>query len=176
MRSLNEITLSARVSLFGDRKAFDSLVREHQESVRRLFLHLSLGDTMLSDDLAQDTFIKAWTNIGKFGGRSSFKTWLFAIAFRTWADYFRSRHEADDYEEAYQYGKEARDVGLRMDMLNAMKQLKPIERTCITLQVIEGMKTDAIAHITELNASTVRSHIARGKQKLAEYLKQNGYE
>ena len=63
-----------------------------------------------------------------------------------------------------------------MDMLNAMKQLKPIERTCITLQVIEGMKTDAIADITELNASTVRSHIARGKQKLAEYLKQNGYE
>lgn len=176
MRSLNEIALTARISLFGDRAAFNNLVREHQESVRRLFLHLSLGDTMLSDDLAQDTFIKAWTNIGQFGGRSSFKTWLFSIAFRTWADYYRSKHETDDYEEAYQFGKDGRDVGLRMDMLNALRILKPIERTCITLQVIEGMKTDAIAGITELNANTVRSHIARGKQKMAEYLKQNGYE
>lgn len=176
MRSLNEIAQTARISLFGDKQAFNNLVGEHQESVRRLFLHLSLGDSMLSDDLAQDTFIKAWTHIDQFSGRSSFKTWIFSIAFRTWADYYRSRHETDDYEEAYECGREGRDVGLQMDMIKALALLKPIERTCITLQVIEGMKTDTIADVTQLNANTVRSHIMRGKQKMAEYLKQNGYE
>ena len=176
MRSLSEIALTTRLSLFGDRQAFDSLVREHQGALRRLFIHLTLGDTMLSDDLAQDTFIKAWTHINQYKGGSSFQTWLFSIGYRTWIDYCRSLHESEDIEEAYQYGKSDRDIGLQMDMRNALMQLKSIERTCVTLQVIEGMKTDAIAKVTELNANTVRSHISRGKQKLAEYLKQNGYE
>lgn len=176
MRSLNEIALTTRLSLFGDKSAFETLVKEHQGALRRLFLHLTLGDSMLSDDLAQDTFIKAWTHIDQFKGRSSFQTWVFSIGYRTWIDYCRSQHESDDIEEAYQLGKSDRDIGLQMDMRNALKELKPVERTCITLQVIEGMKTDDIAKVTELNANTVRSHIARGKQKLAEYLKQNGYE
>jgi len=176
MRSLNEIALATRLSLFGDRQAFDSLVRENQGALRRMFLHLTLGDKMLSDDLAQDTFIKAWLHIDQYNGRSAFQTWLFSIGYRTFIDYCRSQHESEDIDEAFSLGKSDRDIGLQMDMANALKQLKPIERTCVTLQVIEGLKTEDIAKVTELNANTVRSHIMRGKQKLAEYLKQNGYE
>jgi len=141
-----------------------------------MFLHLTLGDKMLSDDLAQDTFIKAWLHIDQYNGRSAFQTWLFSIGYRTFIDYCRSQHESEDIDEAFSLGKSDRDIGLQMDMANALKQLKPIERTCVTLQVIEGLKTEDIAKVTELNANTVRSHIMRGKQKLAEYLKQNGYE
>lgn len=178
MRSLSEIALTTRLTLFADRQAFDSLVRQHQGAVRRFFLHLTLGDSMLSDDLAQDTFIKAWLHIDQFSGRSSFQTWLFSIGVNTWRDYLRSQHLTEDIDtndEVRQFGTNDRDIGLRMDMLRAMQQLKPIERTCITLQVIENQKIEEIARITQLNTNTVKSHIARGKQKLAEYLRKNGY-
>lgn len=183
MRSLSEIALTTRLTLFADRQAFDSLVRQHQGAVRRFFLHLTLGDTMLSDDLAQDTFIKAWLHLDQYSGRASFQTWLFSIGLNTWRDHLRSQHlteDIDDYNETFnpsenRFESNDRDVGLRMDMLRALKQLKPIERTCVTLQVIENQKIEEIARITELNANTVKSHIMRGKQKLAEYLSNNGY-
>lgn len=178
MKSLSEIALTTRLTLFADRQAFDSLVRQHQEALRRFFLHLTLGDSMLSDDLAQDTFIKAWTHIEQYSGRSSFQTWIFSIGVNVWRDYLRSQHlteDIDNNDEVRQFGTSDRDIGLRMDMLRAMQQLKPIERTCITLQVIENLKIEEIAHITQLNVNTIKSHIARGKQKLAEYLRRNGY-
>ena len=58
--------------LFHDKKAFDALVVKYQAAVRRFFLSQTLGDAQLSDDLAQDTFIKAYTNIGRFRGLSGF--------------------------------------------------------------------------------------------------------
>lgn len=175
MRSLSEIALTTRLTLFGDRQAFDQLVRQHQSALRRFFLHLTLGDQMLSDDLAQDTFIKAWTHLDQYNATAAFQTWLFRIGYNVWYDYIRSQHQTDDIEEAFDISTSDHDVGLQMDMLKALQQLKPIERTCVTLQVIENKKIDEIAQITNLNANTVKSHISRGKQKLAEYLKQNGY-
>lgn len=176
MRSLSEIALTTRLAMFGDRQAFNELVRQNQSALRRFFLHLTLGDQMLSDDLAQDTFIKAWTHLSQYSAKASFQTWLFRIGYNTWYDYLRSQHMTEDIDQAFDQTSTNRDVGLRMDMIRALQQLKPIERTCITLQVIESQKIEEIARITELNANTVKSHIARGKQKLAEYLKQNGYE
>ena len=55
-------------------------------------------------------------------------------------------------------------------------QLKADERTCITLQLIDGYDIAAIAKITGIKAGTVKSHLSRGKEKLANYLRQNGYD
>ena len=59
MASLTDISLVAQVAVSGNRQAFDQLVRKYQSPVRRFFLSQTLGDSQLSDDLAQDTFIKA---------------------------------------------------------------------------------------------------------------------
>lgn len=80
MEKVTDMTLVARATAFGDKRAFDTLVRRHQSAVRRFFLHQTFGDTQLSDDLAQDTFIKAWTSFSKFKGLSGFSTWLYRIA------------------------------------------------------------------------------------------------
>ena len=61
MSQLNDISLVAQVVVFRNTRAFDRLVGKYQSSVRRFFLHLTCGDSELSDDLAQDTFIKAYT-------------------------------------------------------------------------------------------------------------------
>lgn len=66
MNTLNDIALVAQVVIFHNNKAFDQLVRKYQSPVRRFFLHLTCGDTALSDDLAQDTFIKAYTHLSMF--------------------------------------------------------------------------------------------------------------
>ncbi len=58
MSQLNDISLVAQVVVFRNTRAFDRLVGKYQSSVRRFFLHLTCGDSELSDDLAQDTFIK----------------------------------------------------------------------------------------------------------------------
>lgn len=64
----------------GDRAAFSSLVREHQRSVFFLALRLSRGDEQLARDVAQKTFLQAWSKRDSFRGEASFKTWLLRIA------------------------------------------------------------------------------------------------
>ena len=63
-----------------------------------------------------------------------------------------------------------------MDLYQALSQLKEVERTCITLQLIDGQPIDKISDITGLPQNTVKSHLKRGKEKLTDYLKANGYD
>ena len=64
----------------------------------------------------------------------------------------------------------------RMDIYHALSFLSENERTCITLQIIEGEPIDRIVEITGMAQGTVKSHLFRGKQKLSTFLRQNGYE
>ena len=65
---------------------------------------------------------------------------------------------------------------MKLDIYAALALLKSDERTCITLQLIDGQPIDEIAKITGMPAGTVKSHLSRGKEKLKNYLIQNGYD
>lgn len=175
MNNLSDLSLVTQVAVFHNRRAFDTLVKKYQEPVRRFFLNLTLGDGQLSDDLSQDTFIKAYTNITSFRGMSGFSTWLFRIAYNVFYDDTRSRHNTEDIDGIPAMSAVHGDGALKMDIYQSLQILKPEERTCVTLQLMEGETIDHIAGITGMNANTVKSHLARGKEKLASYLKQNGY-
>ncbi|WP_294629001.1 sigma-70 family RNA polymerase sigma factor [uncultured Bacteroides sp.] len=179
MSRLNDISLVAQVVVFKNTKAFDRLVQKYQSPVRRFFLHLTCGDSELSDDLAQDTFIKAYTHIASFQNLSSFSTWLYRIAYNVFYDYIRSRKETAELNtrevDAFN-STEQENVGRKMDIYQSLNTLKEVERTCITLFYMEDVSIDKIAGITGLPAGTVKSHLSRGKDKLAAYLKQNGYD
>lgn len=193
--SLTDLTLIAQVSVDSSGRAFERLVRKYQSPVRRFFLNQTAGDTMLSDDLAQETFIKVYVNISSFRQLSSFKTWLFKVAYNVWQDYVRSNKptlslitespaEGENkgtksidsvvYDSESGAGTDSSEVSL--DLNSAMKILTENERTCVTLALIEDLPMEKVAAITGIPAGTVKSHIHRGKHKLAEYLKQNGYE
>ena len=146
--------------------------------MRRFFLNQTLGDEQLSDDLAQETFIKAYVNITKFRGMASFSTWLFRIAYNVHYDYVRSLRQTDDIDtsRAVKNSSVSSDENLKMDLYKALSLLKPDERTCITLQLIDGHQIDKIAEITGIPENTVKSHLRRGKEKMVNYLKQNGYD
>ncbi len=176
MQSLTDFALVTQVTMMGNRRAFDQLVVRYQSPVRRFFLHQTLGDEPLSDDLAQDTFIKAWRNIGSFRAMSSFQTWLMRIAYNVFYDYVRSRKTTSDIENVAEPMTNGNsNPSLQMDLYHALSLLKPDERTCITLQLVDGYKIDQIAKITDMKEGTVKSILFRGKEKLTKYLKQNGY-
>lgn len=71
---------------------------------------------------------------------------------------------------------EQENVGEKMDIYKSLKMLKEVERTCITLFYMEDVSIDKIAGIIGSPTGTVKSHLSRGKEKLAIYLKQNGYD
>ena len=162
MAEFSDISLVTQVAVFRNKKAFDQLVRKYQSPVRRFFLNQTLGDEQLSDDLAQETFIKAYVNITKFRGY----------------DEVRARHQTEDVDTSVTVARQtvsANDT-LKMDIYAALALLKPDERTCITLQLIDGYPIDQISKVTGIAENTVKSHLRRGKEKMANYLKENGYD
>ena len=178
MEILSDISLVTKVVMLHDRKSFDLLVKKYQSPIRGFFLRQTLGDQQLSDDLAQDTFVKAYTHLASFKGTANFSTWLYRIAYNVWYDYNRSHKITQDIDTPAVAHQNARgeNAALKMDLLNALKILSDNERTCITLQLMDGLSIDKIADVTGLAQGTIKSHLARGKQKLASYLKQNGYD
>lgn len=179
MSQLNDISLVAQVVVFKNTRAFDQLVRKYQSPVRRFFRNLTCGDIELSDDLAQDTFIKVYTHITSFQNLSSFSTWLYRIAYNIFYDYVRLRKETgglDTAEVDAAHSIEPENLGAKMDVYASLKLLKEAERTCITLFYMEDLGIAKIADITGMPVGTVKSHLSRGKEKLATYLKQNGYD
>ena len=176
MGKISDLTLIAQVVMFDNKRAFDSLVKEYQSRVRKFFLAQTLGDEPLSDDLAQETFVKAYLKISTFRGTSSFSTWLFRIAYNVYYDYTRSRHTTSNIDAASAMPAEgASDTALQMDLYKALALLSDVQRTCITMQLIDGRSISDISSITGINEGTVKSHISRGKHIMTEYLKSNGY-
>ena len=92
MSQLNDIALIDRTIVFGDTRAFGRLVEKYQSAIRRFFVHQTGGDTALSDDLAQETFIRDYQNIARFKNLSGFSTWIHRIAYNVLNDHFRSAH------------------------------------------------------------------------------------
>lgn len=156
--------------------SFEKVVKEYQAPIRRLFLNLTLGDKMLSDDLAQETFLKAYTHWNSFKHLSGTKTWLYRIAYNVFYDYKRSHHIFEDIDSVCLNSQNYEiDISLKSDLYKAMQLLSDIEKICVTLALVEDQPTKSIAKITQLNENTIKSHIRRGRTKMAEFLRNNNY-
>ena len=177
MVQTDDITLITQMVDGSDKRAFDQIVRRYQSRERKFFLAQTLGDSQLSDDLAQDTFVKAYTHITSFRGTSQFATWLMRIAYNTYYDYCRSMHPTADIDtvSVHRGGSSTTDTMIRRDIYEALARLTEMQRTCITMQLMDGRPIDEIAEITALPLGTVKSHLKRGKDLMVEFLKRNGY-
>ncbi len=186
LSKVEELKLIARCTLGDDRRAFGALVEAYQPEVRRFFLNLTLGDEALSDDLAQETFIKAYLNVRSFRGLARFSTWLYRIAYNEFCTWQRkTQHEAsamfndddvtddDDYFDAdgSHSCSTADSVEARIDVWQCMKLLSEAERTVITLFYIQDYPLKKIVEITGMPEGTVKSYISRGKAKLARVMR-----
>ena len=96
MNKNEDIAWVTRCALFDDRRAFACLVDKYQVRLKRFFLNLTGGDPVLSDDLAQETFIKVYYNLRSYKGLSSFSTWIYRVAYNVFYDELRKSREWED--------------------------------------------------------------------------------
>lgn len=178
MSKTEDMLWVSQVVMFDNKQSFNRLVLKYQSPIRRFFLNLTMGDNPLSDDLAQETFIKAYLNIRSFQGISAFSTWLFRIAYNTYYDSVRAKKYYDDINIAEidkknstenEYSQEKNDIFV------ALKHLKKDEKTTILLYYLEDKTHKEIAKITNLPLGTVKTNILKGKEKIGNFLSKQGY-
>ena len=159
-----------RAAQAGDRAAFAELVQRRQGWLRAL-LRQMCGDAAEADDLAQETFLRAWRRLSQLRDANAFSGWLRSMAVRLFVDSRRRLMLEVDEMEALDDNASAdptpdHAVGARIDLERALAVLAPRERLCIVLNLAEGLSHAEIGQITELPLGTVKSHIARGLQKV----------
>jgi RNA polymerase sigma factor (sigma-70 family) len=170
---LTDADLLARVIVEGDQHAFGELVRRHQSPVRGLLRQLVRADVELADDLAQETFIRAYKNIRSFRGEAKFSTWLYRIAYNVFRENARKRKELvgiDEKELQAKVDPQTIDPALRLDLMNALANLPLHERTAVTLCCQNGLSHDEAARVLDIPLGTVKTNVLRGREKLKKML------
>jgi RNA polymerase sigma-70 factor (ECF subfamily) len=165
--------LIGRVLSSDDRSAFGELVLRHQSPVRRFLRQLSGGNAALADDLAQETFVRAYRGLGRFRGDATFLTWILGIAHNQYRNDRRRRQEVawepDTMPEPSEPGH-ARASDLQNDLSSAMKTLDPDEQLALHLFYHQGLTHPEISTVAGWPLGTVKTHIARGREKLRNLL------
>lgn len=169
----------------GDAQAFDEVYERFEDMVFNLALRLS-GNREEAADLTQEIFLRVFRHLGKFGGRSTLKTWIFRIAINHCRDRLSHRRvpiqpiaeEAEQWALAYadpSRGPEelavAADEGRRVSRCLAC--LSQPFREAVVLRDLEGLSYEEIAEVLGIRIGTVRSRIARGREQL-RILLENG--
>lgn len=172
----------------GDKQAFGLLVAKYQRKLARLLSRL-IRDSAEVEDVAQETFIKAYRALPSFRGDSAFYTWLYRIGINTAKNYLVSQGRraptSTDFDseeaETFEDGEQLRDINTPERLLMtkqigstvdaAMEALPDELRTAIVLREIEGLSYDEIASIMDCPIGTVRSRIFRAREAISEKLK-----
>jgi RNA polymerase sigma-70 factor (ECF subfamily) len=166
--------LIARALSLEDQNAFGELVRRHQSPVRAFLTKMTHGDSHLADDLAQETFLKAWKKLKTFRGEARFSTWLFGIAYNEFRGEARRRKELalEDIAEMPEETEPMLSSGahLRMDLTEALKALTSAERATIVLCCQNGLSHEEAAQVLECPLGTVKTNVLRGREKLRRKL------
>ena len=140
----------------------------------RGFLSRMTSDSHLGDDLAQETFLKAWKKLHTYRGGAKFSTWLFSIAFNEFRTVARRRKELafEDIDDALEPSGEIATTpdGLRLDLTEAIKRLNSNERAAIVLCCQNGLSHEEAAQVLDCPLGTVKTNVLRGREKLKKYL------
>ena len=170
---LNDADLVARVLLEDDHHAFAELVRNHQSPVRGLLRQLTRSDLALADDLAQETFLRAYKNIRSFRGEAKFSTWLYRIAYNCFREEARKRKELvgiDESQVEAEPDPQTVDPALKHDLMQALQLLPLHERSAILLCCQNGLSHDEAARVLDIPLGTVKTNVLRGREKLKKML------
>jgi len=162
----------------GDLEAFARLVRLHQSRVRLQLRRLTRGDDALADDLAQETFVQAWLHLTEFRGDARLATWLHRIALSRYLQHARRPAPPLEWRDAT--GDRAADEprhdprptqGLRLDVEQALQGLTEEQRLAIVHCFHLDLSHEEAAAVLGLPLGTLKSHLARAKERLRASLR-----
>jgi RNA polymerase sigma-70 factor (ECF subfamily) len=179
-------TLLIREAQRGNRAAFEELVRQYDQAVLRLALHLT-GSESDAQDIFQDAFLKAYKNVGSFRFECSFYTWIYRIVTNLCLDHLRKRQvrKEDAHVATDSSGEEydlldrvadgraganperdlmRRELGKRIN--HALDRLTPRERMVFELKHYHGLKLRTVGEILNTTEETAKNTLFRATQKL----------
>ncbi|MGI1691506.1 RNA polymerase sigma factor [Thermoanaerobacter uzonensis] len=165
----------------GEAEAFEILTSEHQKYIYNVILKI-VFDKEEALDLTQETLLKAYLNIKKFKGNSSFRTWLYRIAINCAIDYLRKRDvERSNFRKIEEFENEVKDFETPEEVVDkkltaeiVMKEINklPLDyKVVLILRDIEGLNYEEISKIMNLNLGTVKSRLWRARNLLKERIK-----
>lgn len=167
-----EAELIRQVVADDNHEAFRELVERHQSAVRTFLRHLTRGNHALADDLAQETFLRAYRALPTFRGTARFSTWLLGIAHNLWRNARRRpgfvNLEARPEEPASETATAQAD--LRHDVALALQHLSTDEQIALHVCYQQGLTHEEAAALLDWPLGTVKTHVARGKEKLRQHL------
>ena len=154
----------------GDRDAFAEFVRRTQPEVHRLCR--ALGSPATADDLTQETYLRAMRSLGRFGGRSSARTWLLAIARNVAADDIRRRGARHRMLQRLDGPPETvASPGAAVHTADLLAGLHPDRRDAFALTQLLGLSYAEAAEVLDCPVGTIRSRVARAREDLVEALR-----
>jgi len=172
----------------GDHQAFEKLVERHKQKAYRIAFDFS-RDREEAKDLSQEAFLRAYTHLGNFDGRSGFYTWFYRILVNVCLDYKRraKRNFAEEFNEAVENQIEpsqasqnpaAPDQQVLAGQLSrkvsiALEALPPRQKTAFILKNNQGLSIREIAEMMQTAEGTVKVHLHRAvtalRRSLAEF-------
>jgi RNA polymerase sigma-70 factor, ECF subfamily len=178
-------------TLAGDARAFELLVIKYQRRIQRLIARM-VRDVDLVEDIAQETFIRAYRALHQFRGDAQFYTWLYRIAVNTAKKFLldmkrdptvsenalKTDDDADETsrgenepieEETPESLLAAREIAAVVN--GAMEDLPEDLRQAVTLREIEGLTYEEIAQVMDCPIGTVRSRIFRAREAISAKVK-----
>ena len=187
LASVTDRALARRAGL-GDDEAFAQLFERHFPSTYRYGVHMLEGDEALAQDAAQEAWVKAWTHLSDFEGRSQVRTWLFTIVAREVADIRRRRRptvvDHDDLQQieaarlgaslhAYPSSEDkAVDAHLWATLSAALTELPWRQRASWLLRTFDQMSYEEIATVLNTTPTVVRGQLHRARRTLAIRMEQ----
>ena len=176
----------------GDEKAFDELVRRYMDSVIS-YLYKFTGDYNISDDIAQESFIRLYRYKDRYDKNSKFSPWFYSIVINRAKsamhiktdqdhislndmnneeigkiDHVSDPSDNDDLEE-YEYLNEVKIEYIK----KAFEVIDPLYKEVIILRFMKEMEYEMIAEILKIPVGTVKSRISRGRSQIKEIINKN---
>jgi RNA polymerase sigma-70 factor (ECF subfamily) len=184
LETVTEARLVAQ-ALAGSPEAQEQIVRRYQRPVIRLIARMT-RDPALAEDLAQETFVKAFRSLAAFDRTRRLSSWLFRIAHNTALDALRrvsppivplaagtDRHAADPPAPPEPDRLERQALAKAIDA--ALAGLRPDQRAAVALRYDEGLSFEDIGQVLGVPESTARSHVHRARKELARRLSADGW-
>jgi len=160
-----------RAARAGSQAAFGRLVERHQQGLRG-FLRRAAGPD--ADDVAQEAFVTAWSSLGRLRDDEGFRPWLYGIAWRKALGLHRSAVRSARRDQDWVEEREGQGGGLdpadRMALEAAMAQLPADQRAAVALCLAQGWSHGEAAKALGMPLGTIKSHVARGRDKLLSVL------
>jgi len=166
--------------LAGKVNAFSYIVDRHKDKAFNLALRIC-GNREEAEEIAQDSFLKAFNSLRSFKMKSSFATWLYRIIYNTSISHVRIKKirvlSIDDFPAdvtdfmANNVSEDESEIEFRKSLLNfALKKITEEERGLITLYYFDEMTTEEISEITGISKSNIKVKLFRARQKMLDII------